>query len=116
MENVQKYNIFLDDVRPCPSGYILVETVAECIAMIRSKKLVSHLSLDHDLGSYAKNGFEVVLHLLEHKIFPDCITIHSANAVGGKRMYDRLIEAKRSGQVPSYVKIFHQPLPIGFAL
>ncbi|WP_022792144.1 cyclic-phosphate processing receiver domain-containing protein [Marinococcus halotolerans] len=105
-------NIFLDDVRQSPENHVLVKTAEECMRLLQNTADVSHLSLDHDLGTKYFNGFSVVLYLLEKQIIPSKITIHSANAVGGKRMYRRLMEARRSGELPERVKILHRPLPL----
>ncbi|RSL33281.1 hypothetical protein D7Z54_11700 [Salibacterium salarium] len=111
---MQRCNIFLDDVRPGPDDYIVVKTAEECILLLKTGEPVSHLSLDHDLGSKRKNGFEVILYLLENQHFPDRITIHSANAPEGKKMYQHLLEGKRTGTVPEHVKVTHRPLPLTF--
>ncbi|MDQ0299253.1 hypothetical protein J2S78_001673 [Salibacterium salarium] len=112
---MERRNIFLDDVRPGPDDHILVKTAEECILLLKDEEPVSHLSLDHDLGSKRKNGFEVVLYLLETQQFPDRITIHSANASAGKKMYNHLVEGKRSGFIPERVKVTHRPLPLTFS-
>ncbi|MGY4689938.1 cyclic-phosphate processing receiver domain-containing protein [Salibacterium sp. K-3] len=112
---MERRNIFLDDVRPGPEDHILVKTAEECILLLQDDKPVSHLSLDHDLGSNRANGFEVVLYLLESNQFPDRITIHSANAVAGKKMYQHLLEGKRSGTIPERVKVTLRPLPLTFS-
>ncbi|MFB4164195.1 cyclic-phosphate processing receiver domain-containing protein [Alteribacillus sp. JSM 102045] len=112
---MEQRNIFLDDVRPSPDDHILVTTAEDCILMLQENKPVSHLSLDHDLGSNNKNGFEVVLYLLENKQFPERITIHSANAPAGKKMYNHLLDAKEAGILPTHVKVLHRPLPLRFS-
>ncbi|WP_240375455.1 cyclic-phosphate processing receiver domain-containing protein [Bacillus piscicola] len=107
-------NIFLDDIRTGPPNHIIAKTAEECILLLKEEEPVSHLSLDHDLGSNRNNGYEVVLYLLQlnHPAFPDRITIHSANAGAGKRMYHSLLEGKATGLVPVHVKILYRPLPI----
>ncbi|SDH01903.1 hypothetical protein SAMN05192534_101338 [Alteribacillus persepolensis] len=111
---MEQRNIFLDDVRPSPDDHILVTTAEDCMLLLKENLPVYHLSLDHDLGSKHTNGFEVVLFLLKNKTFPKRITIHSANAPAGKKMYNHLIDAKRAGVLPAHVKVFHRPLPIRF--
>ncbi|MFZ4452481.1 cyclic-phosphate processing receiver domain-containing protein [Salibacterium aidingense] len=112
---MERRNIFLDDVRPGPEDHIVVKTAEECMLLLRDGEPVSHLSLDHDLGSKKTNGFDVVLYLLEHNLYPDHITIHSANAAAGKKMYQHLLEGKKSGSVPECVKVTHRPLPLTFS-
>ncbi len=113
--NMERCNIFLDDVRPSPDDHILVTTAEDCILLLKENQPISHLSLDHDLGSKNKNGFEVVLYLLENKQFPERITIHSANAAAGKKMYHHLLHAQESGVLPAHVKVLHRPLPLRFS-
>ncbi|MFD2704595.1 cyclic-phosphate processing receiver domain-containing protein [Salibacterium lacus] len=112
---MERRNIFLDDVRPGPEDHILVKTAEECILLLEDDQHVSHLSLDHDLGSKKSNGFEVVLYLLENNQYPDRITIHSANAAAGKKMYQHLLEGKRKGNIPERVKVTLRPLPLTFS-
>ncbi|MFB5663091.1 cyclic-phosphate processing receiver domain-containing protein [Alteribacillus sp. HJP-4] len=112
---MERLNIFLDDVRPCPDNHILAKTAEECILLMKDGQPVSHLSLDHDLGSKEKNGFEVVIYLLKQNVFPEKITIHSANAVDGKKMYRHLQDAQKTGELPQNVKLLHRPLPLRFA-
>ncbi|SFE36885.1 cyclic-phosphate processing receiver domain-containing protein [Alteribacillus iranensis] len=108
---MDRRNIFLDDMRPGPPDHIVVKTAEECILLLQEEEPVSHLSLDHDLGSHQKNGYEVVLFLLQLKRFPERITIHSANATAGKKMYRHLLTAKTEGIIPEDVKIVYRPLP-----
>lgn len=81
-------NVFLDDEREPPSGFTLVKTVQECIALLRSEE-VEMLSLDHDLGT-EETGLTVVDFMCEHGIFPQAIYLHTQNPVGRQRMYATL--------------------------
>lgn len=87
--------IFLDDVRPCPKGWILAKTAWECIdLLIRHNDDTVILSLDHDLGDEENGtGYDVVKWIEEqihsdNKSYrkPAQITVHSANPVGIKNM------------------------------
>jgi len=88
--------VFLDDVRPCPEGWVPAYTASEAIALIENNQ-VTHLSLDHDLGpEEAGTGYDVCC-WLESKVFespwcseepfiPPVMTTHSSNPVGVSRM------------------------------
>jgi hypothetical protein len=56
---VSKINLYLDDMRPAPEGWVLVKTVAEAQEVIKLHN-VQLMSLDHDLGAcldcYLKAG------------------------------------------------------------
>jgi len=76
--------VFLDDCRETPEGWYRVFTVEETINALNSK-LVTHLSLDNDLGDGFKEGYKVLDWFEEvvynSKDFPiPIITVHSSNA------------------------------------
>lgn len=84
--------VFLDDERKCPDGWIPVRTPAQTIALLETG-MVSHLSLDHDLGDDEGigTGYDVVL-WMEEQVFlgrylpPEHITVHSANVSARVKM------------------------------
>lgn len=80
-------NLWLDDVRPAPEGWLHVKTVADAITAMESYD-VEQASLDHDLGDDAAGtGYAFVCWLEESGIKPLYKpTVHSANPVGAKRM------------------------------
>ena len=41
--------VYLDDIRPCPEGWVLARNYEEAIKLLRPGK-VTEISLDHDLG------------------------------------------------------------------
>lgn len=104
-------NVFLDDYRQSPQGFHLAKNTFECIQLLENHN-IHHLSLDHDLGPNEPNGMAVVSHLLHNEHFPHEITIHSANAVGGKRMYHTLKQAQQEAHIPYDIKLLYKPLPL----
>ena len=84
--------VFLDDERVTPEGWIRTHTPAEAIALLETG-MVSHLSLDHDLGDDEGigTGYDVVL-WMEEQFFlnsylpPENITVHSANVSARVKM------------------------------
>jgi len=66
--------VFMDDVRESPGDHHLVRTAEDCIAILKTDLPLNHLSLDHDLGSDQKNGFEVVQYMIDHRRYAERIT------------------------------------------
>src|SRR5262245_5344262 len=84
--------VWLDDLRPAPSGWIHVRTTDEAIDLL-DQGVVEEISLDHDLGpeDSCHNGYDVLLHI-ELCVHDGCHTppnhiyVHSANPPARKRM------------------------------
>jgi hypothetical protein len=83
--------VFLDDVRPCPEGWVLTMWPEDVIKHLETGK-VTHLSLDHDLGDDNHGtGYDVLL-WLEEKVFlngfrpPNHIFVHSSNSSAAQKM------------------------------
>jgi len=87
-----KFNIWLDDIREPPDGWILVKTVPQLIHLILGMgNQVETISLDHDLGEDTPSGY-VFISWLEKQVHDGVyseipkIRVHSKNPVGRKRM------------------------------
>ena len=105
-------NLWLDDMRPAPVGWLHVKTVDEARLHIESGR-VEHASLDHDLGacetcmdgrtteewlaehnyaampncSHFGTGYDLCLWMAETGHWPkQPPRVHSANPVGRQRM------------------------------
>ena len=78
--------LYLDDERETPEGWLRVWGINQA-KIILGTRLVSHLSVDNDLGSQdpKTEGFNL-LNWLEEQVYNDptfpvpIITVHSANA------------------------------------
>lgn len=76
--------VFLDDERVTPEGWLRTYSVQSTMILLETR-LVTHLSLDNDLGPGQDEGY-LVLDKLEEMVYLDKtfplpeITIHSANA------------------------------------
>jgi len=94
--------IYLDDLRPCPNGWILAKNAGEAITLLATN-LVEMISLDHDLGPPILTngtGYEVIKYIeamvyLDESYVPPEIIIHTGNPVGRKNMDLVLISIKR---------------------
>lgn len=99
--------VYLDDERKTPDGYFRVVRAEEVISLLKLG-LVTHLSLDHDLGDFThdntdretRDGSWLTNKLLwmfeDGELFQDGVmpkwNVHSANPVGVKRMTQDLKE------------------------
>jgi hypothetical protein len=76
--------VFLDDERTTPDGWYRVYEPHQAIAMLDSG-MVTHISLDHDLGDDkgVGTGYDVILWMEEQVVSgefkPPYILIHTAN-------------------------------------
>lgn len=84
--------LWLDDVRPCPSGewqgFQSVEALLLFLATVTLEE-VEEISLDHDLGDFTPQGgegYQAVLWMASEGKWPKRLTVHSANPVGVERM------------------------------
>ncbi|OOE12428.1 cyclic-phosphate processing receiver domain-containing protein [Fictibacillus arsenicus] len=110
---MEKISVFMDDYRSPPEGYVFVETIDECMELLRSFH-IEHLSLDHDLISKTRNGTMLVQMMIDEKLFANRITIHSANSVAGKGMYNNLKQAQKDLIMPPTIIVSLRPLPLKF--
>lgn len=94
--------LYIDDIRPAPEGWQQARTVTDAIRFLSKFSLVTEeVSIDHDI-SYAvevagtqrpfpsPENFSAVAHYMVAAAMPKLnkITIHSANPVGAKSIYD----------------------------
>lgn len=83
--------VYLDDERTTPSGWFRVYEPHQAIALLQSG-LVTHISLDHDLGDddTIGTGYDVVLWIEENVVLngfvPPHMTVHSANSSARQKM------------------------------
>ncbi|KKI90543.1 hypothetical protein WQ54_21665 [Bacillus sp. SA1-12] len=110
---MEKISVFLDDYRKAPEGYVLAETIDECIELLQTYD-IEHLSLDHDLVNRTRNGTMLVKMMVKEKLFANRITIHSANSVGGKAMFNCLKQAQHDSIMPTDIIVSLRPLPINY--
>lgn len=97
--------IYMDDARDTPHGWQRTYTVEATIQLLETR-MVTHLSLDNDLGEGQPEGYKV-LDWLEETVFNDITfpvpetTIHSSNAARVEYMNRALrsIERIRQQQV-----------------
>ena len=92
MKKTEGIKIWVDDLRPVPTGYAGAKSVNEAIALIEEIEQkdgsIAVIDLDHDLGDYAADGGDAIK-LLDYlaareKFYP--IAFHTANPVGRANM------------------------------
>lgn len=109
----EKINLYLDDLRDVPEGFILAKTVEEAIYYLENYK-VEILSLDHDLGEDEKGnllptGYDLVKYICENGLRADKIYIHTDNPCGRLNMYETLRGAQRRGFIDIDIEIYNYP-------
>lgn len=91
--------LWVDDVRPAPDGYVLVQTVNDAKELIQSRENlvimtncqnlgIKLIDIDHDAGDCADDGGDYInlLNWLEETNRNYPIRIHSMNPVGVENM------------------------------
>ena len=82
-------NVYMDDMRRRPPGFVLARTTGECLLMLRESP-VNILSLDYDMGPEDVSGSEVAKRIVLEGLFPREIYLHTSSLQGRKEMYETL--------------------------
>ncbi|MBW7477602.1 cell division protein FtsJ [Paenibacillus oenotherae] len=98
-------NIYLDDYRPCPQGFVPAKTSEECILLLEAEQ-VDIISLDFDLGWGQPTGMEVVNYIVSSGRYPRTIYIHTSSPSGRLQMHHWLIQ-----HAPPEVVIHNRSMP-----
>lgn len=106
-----KINIYLDDKRDCPTGFVIARTVEQAKCLFKRFE-VGILSLDHDLGEDENNnivpsGYDFVKFFCENGLRADKIYIHTDNPRGREDMYETLLASQRRGFIDKDIEIYH---------
>lgn len=89
---MKKINIFLDDCRITPQGYVRTYTVEQTISLMQEHKgNIGIVSLDNDLGENLKEGYNVAewleeQHYINNYPLPDKVIAHSMNPIARNRI------------------------------
>ncbi|MDF2667777.1 MAG: cell division protein FtsJ [Paenibacillus sp.] len=100
--------LYLDDMRPCPAGFVLARTAEECKLFLNECD-VQILSLDYELGWNSPTGMDVAKHIamnLEADRYPREIYMHSSSPSGRASMFQLLYAHK-----PEHVQLYNSPVP-----
>ena len=107
-------NLYVDDLRDCPAGYVLAKTEEEALIFLQNNN-VHILTLDHDLGeddngNLLPTGYDLVKKMCELGLRANKIYIHTDNGVGRDNMYQTLLAARRRGFIDEDIEIYHYPI------
>lgn len=117
METIKKkINLYLDDKRDCPEGFVLARTMEEAIQYLE-KCEIHILSLDHDLGedgegNLLKTGYDFVKYFCQNGLRADKIYIHTDNGPGREDMFKTLKGAQKRGFIDSDIEIYHYSITV----
>ncbi len=98
-------NVYLDDIRPCPRGFVAARSAEECLLLL-SVSEVNVLSLDFELGFGEPNGLAVVHGIIASGKYPKQVYVHSSSLMGRAQMVSDLRAANPQG-----VTIHDGPMP-----
>lgn len=110
----KKINLYVDDLRDCPKGFIIARTVEEAKEYFKNFE-IGILSLDHDLGidewgNLLPTGYDLVKYICEEGLRADKIYIHTDNPVGRENMYRTLLGAMNRDFIENDILIYQYPL------
>lgn len=92
--NTKPLRLYVDDLRPCPDGWMVARDFHHAIAMLEQYEF-EVVSLDHDIDSFygmkEMTGRDILNWLIARKVegykhVPSTVRVHSANPVGSATM------------------------------
>ena len=100
----KQVRLFADDERTPPKGWMVARSVKRATIILETRNVIES-SLDFWFGlPHQKTGLELVRWMIEKKICPPIVRVHSLGSWDGKRMTRRLKKA-----FPRK-RIFYKPL------
>ncbi|GEL07084.1 cyclic-phosphate processing receiver domain-containing protein [Salisediminibacterium halotolerans] len=111
-----KINLYVDDLRDCPKGFVIARNTQEAIYYLENYK-VGILSLDHDLGeddegNLLPTGYDLVKIFCEKGYRAEQIYLHTDNGVGRENMFQTLKGAQRRGFIDQDIEIYHYSVTV----
>ena len=105
-------NVYLDDMRPAPDTYILINNIQTIKALLEVHGLIEHLSLDHDLGAcgtcmrlYGVTDAQEWLNKSKGTSMPHCPHVGTG--------YDLVLWMMANGKWPQHKPTVHSANPEG---
>lgn len=107
----EKINLYVDDLRDCPEGFVIARTVEQAKYYLENFE-IDILSLDHDLGvdeqgKLLPTGYDLVKCICEKGLRAEKIYLHTDNVVGRENMYETLMGAQKRGFIDDDIKIYY---------
>ncbi|HHT7237753.1 MULTISPECIES: cyclic-phosphate processing receiver domain-containing protein [Bacillus] len=97
-------NVYMDDQRGCPYGYVLATTVESALQFVRSNK-VNILSLDFNMGWRQKNGLDFVEAFCTEGLYVNEIHLHTNDVIGMHQMKQRIEKGKVQGEIDPHIVV-----------
>ncbi len=95
-------NVYMDDQRSCPFGYVLATTVESAIQIVRDCE-VTILSLDFNMGWRQSNGLDFVDVFCEEGLYVKEIHFHTNDVIGMHKMRQRIERGKEQGEIEANI-------------
>lgn len=114
---MKKINVFLDDWRIAPKGWVQAWNVDDLVSIFENKEYeVNKLSLDNDLGRnehgvFLLEGLDFVKIFIERGYFCNRIYFHTANPIAKQNMIFDLESAKKHGIISEKIGIVKVGFP-----
>ncbi|KFN03929.1 hypothetical protein D0U04_28415 [Bacillus clarus] len=97
-------NVYMDDQRSCPFGYVLASTVETALQFVRNNK-VNIISLDFNMGWRQKNGLDFVEVFCKEGLYVNEIYLHTNDVIGMHRMKERIKKGKEQGEIHPHIEV-----------
>lgn len=91
-------NVYMDDQRSCPYGYVLATTVESALQIVRDNE-VNIISLDYNMGWRQKSGLDFVEVFCKEGLYVNEIHLHTNDVIGMHQMRKRIESGKEQGEI-----------------
>ncbi|MBE7102893.1 hypothetical protein FT637_07490 [Bacillus cereus] len=97
-------NVYMDDQRSCPYGYVLATTVESTLQIIRDNE-VNIISLDYNMGWRQKSGLDFVEAFCREGLSVNEIHLHTNDVIGMHQMKQRIERGQEKGEINPYIAL-----------
>ncbi|EOO75830.1 hypothetical protein ABH963_001187 [Bacillus sp. RC55] len=97
-------NVYMDDQRSCPYGYVLATTVESALQIVRDNE-VNIISLDYNMGWRQKSGLDFVEAFCNEGLYVNEIHLHTNDVIGMHQMKKSIERGKENGGINPYIAL-----------
>jgi hypothetical protein len=97
-------NVYMDDQRSCPYGYVLATTVESALQIVRDNE-VNIISLDYNMGWRQKSGLDFVEAFCNEGLYVHEIHLHTNDVIGMHQMKKSIERGKENGEINPYIAL-----------
>ena len=97
-------NVYMDDQRSCPYGYVLATTVESALQIVRDNE-VNIISLDYNMGWRQKSGLDFVEAFCNESLYVNEIHLHTNDVIGMHQMKKSIERGKKNGEINPYIAL-----------